>query len=82
MHIDTAAAFAESPRLELFRLAVDDRCRCVMGALATVPIVRTNTVNAGMTRIGGRPKLEDLGKTNRRPKTRGAPKLQDFLEVF
>jgi len=57
MHIDTAAAFAESPRLEILRLAVDDRCRCVLVPLATVSIVRINTVNAEMARIGGRPKL-------------------------
>jgi len=43
MHIDTAAAFAESPRLEILRLAVDDRCRCVLVPLATVSIVRINT---------------------------------------
>ena len=57
MHIDTAAAFAESPRLEILRLAVDDSCRCVLGPLGIVSIVRINTVNAEMARIGGRPKL-------------------------
>jgi hypothetical protein len=53
----------------------------VMGALATVSIVRINTVNAGMTRIGGRPKLEDLGKTNRRPKAR-CSKTSRFSRSF
>jgi hypothetical protein len=57
MHMDTAAAFAESHRLEILRLAVDDRCRCVLAPLATVSIARINTVNAEMARIGGRPKL-------------------------